>query len=382
MTSPENSVFIEDKSHVRVLTGLRGWAALWVLIYHVWVVSRHGPVIFHVGEWNIVLTPFFSAGWSGVQIFFVLSGFLLGLPFAQWQAGTRERPNLKRYLFRRVVRVFPAYYVQLAILLGVAYLLGQASPIANFESLWRHLFMLFVPPPVGTAPINGVWWTLPIEFMFYLALPFLAVLINPRRWLLLLVLMLASMWLWRSGTIMFLGDEPIPVRVLMSYQLPGAMDSFGMGMIGAMLHVSKGSVSAWLSRHHKLMAIAGLTVMVLCLYWIRFRRMDYWSHSLIFYTWTTVYSFAILSVAIAGVNGNRLIGWLFGNSAIVFAGIVSYSIYLWHFPLLNWLSESELFSTLQNNRLPLLLLATTVGTVSMASVSYALIERPFIRMRR
>jgi peptidoglycan/LPS O-acetylase OafA/YrhL len=77
-----------------------------------------------------------------------------------------------------------------------------------------------------------------------------------------------------------------------------------------------------------------------------------------------------------------LTGWLFGNSAIVFAGIVSYSIYLWHAPLLRLLSETGLFSALQDNRLPLLLLATTVGTVAIASVSYAFIERPFIRMRR
>lgn len=378
MTSPENRIFTEDKSHLRILTGLRGWAALWVLIFHVYEASQHSLVAFPIGQWNINLTPFFSLGWSGVQIFFVLSGFLLSLPFAQWQAGTREKPNLERYLFRRAARVFPAYYVQLAILLGGAYLLGQASPIANVESFLRHLFMLFVPPPIGIDPINTVWWTLPIEFMFYLALPFLAGLINPRRWLLLLVLMLTSMWLWRAGTIIYTG----PGNFLMSSQLPGSMDSFGMGMLGAMLHVNKNSVSAWLSRHHNLTAMAGLAILLLCLCWMQYKWMDYWNHSLIFYTWTTVYSFAVMLVAIAGMNGNRLIGWLFGNSAIVFAGVVSYSIYLWHAPLLRWLSETGLVSALQNNRLPLLLLATTVGTVAIASVSYAFIERPFIRMRR
>jgi peptidoglycan/LPS O-acetylase OafA/YrhL len=50
MTSPENNVFTEDKSHLRVLTGLRGWAALWVLIFHVYETSQHGPVVFPVGK--------------------------------------------------------------------------------------------------------------------------------------------------------------------------------------------------------------------------------------------------------------------------------------------------------------------------------------------
>ena len=108
MSSQTNTEFAEYKPHLQVLTGLRGWAALWVLIFHVYETSQHGHVIFPVGTWNIDLTPFFSLGWSGVQIFFVLSGFLLSLPFAQWQAGIREKPNLKRYLFRRAARVFPA----------------------------------------------------------------------------------------------------------------------------------------------------------------------------------------------------------------------------------------------------------------------------------
>lgn len=378
MSSQTNTEFAEYKPHLQVLTGLRGWAALWVLIFHVYETSQHGHVIFPVGTWNIDLTPFFSLGWSGVQIFFVLSGFLLSLPFAQWQAGIREKPNLKRYLFRRAARVFPAYYFQLGVLLGVAYLLGQANPIANVESFLRHLFILFVPPPIGMDPINSVWWTLPIEFMFYLALPFLAGLINPRRLLLLLVFMLTSMWLWRAGTILYTG----PGNFLMSSQLPGSMDSFGMGMLGAMLHVNKNIVSTWLSRHHNLIAMAGLAILLLCLYWMHYGWLDYWNHSLIFYTWTTVYSFAAILVVIAGINSNRLIGWLFGNSAIVFAGVVSYSIYLWHVPMLRWLAEIGVFNALQGSRLFLLLLVTTVGTIFVASGSYALIERPFIRMRR
>lgn len=378
----EDRVFVEDRSHASVLTGLRGVAALWVVAYHVWALAGHNPVLVPIAGWNVKLTPFFGTGWAGVQIFFVLSGFLLSLPFAQWQAGLREKPSLGRYLFRRIARVYPAYYVQLVILLGVAHFLGQPNPISNFESLWRHLLMLFVPLPVGTTPINGVWWTLPIEFMFYLALPLIASLLAPRRWWLLLTGMLLSMWLWRVATIISLGSEPIPVRVLMSYQLPGAMDSFGMGMLGAMLHVQQGAVSSWLTRHRSGLAALSLVIVLCCVYWIQFKVKGYWNHSLIFYSWTTIYSFAVLLVLLAGVKGSPIVNRLFGNSVIVFAGVISYSVYLWHFPLLQWLNRAAMFRHLENYRFHLLLLVTVSTTILVASVSYALVERPFIRLRR
>jgi peptidoglycan/LPS O-acetylase OafA/YrhL len=378
----DKRVFVEDRSHTRVLTGLRGFAALWVVAFHVWGVAGYSPVLVPVAGWNVNLTPFFGTGWAGVQIFFVLSGFLLGLPFAQWQAGLREKPSLGRYLFRRIARVYPAYYVQLIILLGLAYFLGQPNPISNFESLWRHLLMLFVPLPVGTTPINGVWWTLPIEFMFYLALPLLAGLLAPRRWWILLAGMLVSMWLWRVATIISLGSEPVPVRVVMAYQLPGAMDSFGMGMLGAMLHVHEGAVSSWLTRYRDGLAAVSLTIVLCCIYWLQFKVMDYWNHSLIFYSWTAIYSFAVLLVLLAGVKGSPIVNRLFGNSVIVFAGVISYSAYLWHFPLLQWLVGTAKFSHLGTYRLLLLLLATVLSTILAASVSYALIERPFMRLRR
>ena len=57
-------------------------------------------------------------GFAGVDVFFVLSGFLLALPFARHALGAGPRPHLGRYFRRRLLRVFPAYYAQLAILLA------------------------------------------------------------------------------------------------------------------------------------------------------------------------------------------------------------------------------------------------------------------------
>lgn len=102
--------FRSDKRHLDVLTGIRGWAALWVFLYHAWSLSGHPDLIVDLAGLPLDFTPLASVGGAGVTIFFVLSGFLLAIPFAEWQAGMRERPALGKYFLRRVARVFPAYY--------------------------------------------------------------------------------------------------------------------------------------------------------------------------------------------------------------------------------------------------------------------------------
>jgi peptidoglycan/LPS O-acetylase OafA/YrhL len=186
----------DDSSHDAVVTGLRGGAALWVFLYHAWVCATPRRLTVSVVQIDLDFTPLLSAGFAGVSIFFVLSGYLLARPLAEWHAGLRNKPALGQYVFRRVMRVFPAYYAQLILLLWVNYRSGNPQHI-DFAGLCRHLFMLFTPPPLGTQPLNGVWWTLPIEFSFYLVLPFLAFSLKFSRWWLILVGSLAIMMLWR-----------------------------------------------------------------------------------------------------------------------------------------------------------------------------------------
>ena len=378
------SVFREEQQHYRTLTGVRGWAALWVLLYHAWVLATPRLMTVSLGSWTVDFTPFFSIGWAGVPIFFVLSGFLLGLPFAAWQAGMRERPALGRYLFRRVVRVFPAYYAQLVLLLAVGWVQLGHSPIADGGAAWRHLLMLFVPQPVGTAPLNSVWWTLPIEFSFYLVLPLLAFLLRPGRWWLLLAVVLMSMLLWRGVTVSLLAEEAVPARLLLGYQLPGSLDSFGLGMLGAALYVNRARLGlADLSPARlSVIAVGALVLVIGALYWMHHRYLDYWQHSLIFYAWTPLFGTAIAALLFAGVSGCRVANGLFANRVMVFVGVVSYSVYLWHYPVMEWLMRSAFITGFDGYRLPRLLGAAVVLTFLAAALSYAFIERPLMRLRR
>jgi peptidoglycan/LPS O-acetylase OafA/YrhL len=371
----------EDARHLPVLTGLRGFAALWVYLYHVWGLSGHQQFLVGTTTMRFDLTPLVSMGGAGVSLFFVLSGFLLSLPFAEWQAGMRERPKTGWYFFRRLMRVFPAYYIQLAILLLIAFAVQGADAIPDVSSLLRHLAMLFVPPPIGVSPFNGVWWTLPIEFSFYLALPFLTIFLKPSRWFILLLTSCTVMWMWRHSVIASLADASIPLIVISSYQLPGSIDMFGFGMLAAVIHVNRASLPACLDRflRHDAATMLGLLLLTIAIYWLAGNRQQYWANNPIFYLWTPLLSLGTVLVILAGTGGSRLASTLFANRPVVFFGLISYSAYLWHFPLLEWIGvicrdhAANSFATLLLLSLPLLLL--------VATMSYLAVERPGIRFR-
>ena len=376
--------FLPDSSHLDVLTGIRGWAALWVFLYHVWSLSGHPDFTIVLAGLPLDFTPLVSMGLAGVTIFFVLSGFLLAIPFAEWQAGRRQRPALDRYFLRRVMRVFPAYYVQLAILLLIAAWVPGQSGIDDWGSLFRHLFMLFTPPPLGTLPINGVWWTLPIEFSFYLVLPLLALLLRPGWWWLLLVGSLLSMYLWRHGVALRMTDASIPQRVVAAYQLPGSMDAFGFGMLAAYFYVNRSRLPEWAMPRLNLgrLGLPGLALVLLAVYWLPGKRHEYWADNPIFYLWTPSLVLGFAAIILAGVGGGRMINRLFANRFMIYAGLVSYSYYIWHFPVLRWIVATEGFQDLGSMRFPALLMVSAPLIFVISTLSYVLVEVPGMRFHR
>jgi len=374
----------EDATHMHVLTGIRGWAALWVFLYHAWIFSDHPDLIVRLGANEFVLTPLVSLGGAGVSIFFVLSGFLLSLPFAKWQAGLRERPETTHYLFRRVMRVFPAYYAQLLILSLLAAWLPSQPGIDGWHDWGRHLLMLFTPPPLGVTPINPVWWTLPIEFSFYLALPFLVFLLRFERGWLILPLALFCMWAWRHAVTIWMADSSIQERVVASYQLPGSLDTFSMGMLAALLYVNRARLPRWLwsPALANWLAVSGLLLMLVAVYWLFYSRGQYWSDYPIFYGWTPALALGTAAIIFAGANGGRLARALFGNPFMVFTGTISYSLYLWHHPILDWLHAVPVLQGLGVYRLPVMVLVALPLTMAISAASYAWIERPLMNIGR
>lgn len=180
------------------------------------------------------------------------------------------------------------------------------------------------------------------------------------------------------------GDEPVPLRVYASYQLPGVFDMFGLGMLASLLHVHRDRVPGWLMPqvNFSRLAMLGGLLIVVAGYWLFDERQHYWANNPVFYLWTPALSMGTAAIVLAAASGSRFTEWLFGNRVMVFAGVVSYSVYLWHVPVMDWITNARLIQIVGGYRFPALLLVAIPLIYLIATCSYLLVERPFIRMRR
>jgi len=167
----------QPKKQIPVLDGARAIACLSVLVYHISLRSGKG------GIWGAVHTihnvpsilAFFVAsvgyyGESGVILFFLLSSFLLFLPYAKALLFESRWPSLRRFYLRRIFRILPGYYV--TIFLVTLFFAPQFLQSRHWHDIW--LFLTFRMNYDLSQQLDGPFWTLAIEFQFYLLLPIMA----------------------------------------------------------------------------------------------------------------------------------------------------------------------------------------------------------------
>ena len=151
---------------ILVLDPLRGLAAAAVMWYH---FSRRPWLIEDGGRLGAFFEASGSKGWLGVEVFFVISGFVL--PYAMWRGRYRLR-SYGRFLIKRLLRLEPPYLVTLALTVGL-WLVGPLVPGFRGEAFtfhWPQFLSHFgyLNAFTGYAWYNPVFWTLAIEFQFYL----------------------------------------------------------------------------------------------------------------------------------------------------------------------------------------------------------------------
>lgn len=351
---------------------LRAVAALLVLIYHVLTL----------GEWQFFSSSLwglpFQLGWIGVDLFLVISGFVITLSAAR----ERER-NLQgfpqRFMRRRLRRIVPLYLLTCVVfvfLVNPEILMRPAAQL--LIQVASHTLFLQNLSAYTHGVINGVTWSLALEMQFYLALVFcIGLLLKLGSWRSLLLLVGLS-WAWRYGTTFALKPgEAIPhMQVIYTTELPGTLDAFGMGIALALLVFKEEGFWArrllpswknfllWLALSAGLLWLAGALFMP---------RSDYWAHTSMVVFWRTLlamgFGAALAMVITCPLRASGLL------RPACYIGQISYGIYLWHLPVLLTLLK------LPGLRGGQLLLTTLAGAVLLASLSWHLMEKHWVTRR-
>ncbi|HEY1963669.1 MAG TPA: acyltransferase, partial [Acidobacteriaceae bacterium] len=174
-----------ESSWIPEIDGLRFIAIALVVLFHLAAQISSKSSVSLIGQsWYSGLFAFFGRGDIGVRIFFVISGFILGRPFARHNLLGSARPSLRSYYLRRLTRLEPPYLINIAVC--------AASIVIYIHVPLRTLALPFAASAVYLhnfffgrfSVINPVAWTLEMEVQFYLLVPLLTLIFLVRHaWL-------------------------------------------------------------------------------------------------------------------------------------------------------------------------------------------------------
>jgi len=301
----------QNRSYYPALDGLRGIAILLVVFYH-----------------NFGFINYFFFGWLGVDLFFVLSGFLI----TDILLNTVGQPGfLRNFYVRRVLRIFPLYYLSLILFL---LLLPLLTPSLNLDYyikhqawLWTYLqnwLYIFKPPPENTEALNHLW-SLAVEEQFYLLWPLVILLLrNPKHILYLLVVLLIGVVTLRFVFWTYKLEDLAYYNLYTFSRIDGIC-------IGSMLAVLRRINPKSINRYFTIIVLA-LAVLNFVFYF--FNRENRFSYPYLAIAGYTTFAIIFGLLVNEGVErDNPLVNRLFSIPLLKFFGMISYSLYVFHWPL-------------------------------------------------
>jgi len=301
-------------------------------------------------------------GFRGVELFFVISGFILGLPFAAHHLKGRSPVSLRKYYLRRLTRLEPPYFVAVIALSLLAVWLGHTTAGALAPHFAASLCYLHNLIYGAQSPAIGVAWSLEIEVQFYLLVPFLTLLFAVRNVVARRTALIGLITLILVAQSLFLHGTPRASLSILAY-----LQFFLVGFLLADTFVIEGHEAPKHSLSWDAVALLGWPAMFLVL---RSPRLAHWIFPALI--------FILYSAAFRGVLANRF----FVNRWITTIGGMCYSIYLIHYEVISAVAR---FTKRITEGLPywlhLLVQIIPVGAAVLlvSGVYFVLIERPCMR---
>lgn len=379
----QGSFTISDSTRVAALDGVRGLAILLVMSTH-FTLIHHGVLL------DRIVGAVGRLGWSGVDLFFVLSGYLITSILLQ----NRDKPNYFRNFYaRRILRIFPLYYFVVFVATVVMPLIPFISqqPFFRPVSTWTlpmYWFYLSNIPVAFTQEhmhdVLAITWSLAIEEQYYMVWPWVVKrcsLTTLKR----LCLSLAAVSLISRMVAIALGADKYPPYAFTLCR----MDPIALGSLLAVMVRQRGfeglrrlrPATGWL-------AAACIGVLIWCAISHKTTGFVGAPGQTFGYTAFAILYWCVLLATLTSPKGT-IINWFFTRRWLIFLGRYSYAIYLFHMPIhrvmREWVYPPEQFATLWGSRIPgqlIFYVLCAVPTIVVALLSWHLLEKHCLKLKR
>lgn len=364
-------------THFPGLDGLRGIAILAVIGHNLQLMESPDTLIGRAIEFGL------DRGWIGVQLFFVLSGFLITGILLDSQ---RTSNYYQSFFTRRALRIFPIYYLSLVVLFLVLPAAGVIDPAHRPTPAQQLPFWLYISnwtQPYGfNAGYVAHFWSLAVEEQFYLLWPFLLYQRSPSAALRVCIGVAVAALVARL-TLMHFGVSPQAVYMFSICR----MDALALGgALAAALRVPR--MADWMVPRSGAMLLLALTFAGIGAAVTRgYPRLSPLDES-VGYTILSISMtlFVAASVTADTAGDNRGFAWL-RAAPLRTIGKYSYAMYIFHRPLNDLLGVPYLVPNLPHVGTSVLstalyLTCATLVSLALAMLSYRYVERPFLRLKK
>lgn len=347
--------------YIKELDGLRAFAILLVIVWH-YVLGQTTQDMLPNYMWLGL-----SWSWSGVDMFFVLSGFLIGRILLFY----KDSPNyFKTFYARRFFRIFPPYY----ILLGgyiLFHAIGWAAkfPVLSYGGIPYYAYALYIQNFFMADGFGSNWlavtWSLAVEEQFYLLFPLLIYYLPKEK--------LPKIFL--AGILL----APIIRSVLGSPEayvlLPARMDAL---LVGALIayYYQKGSISTWVGPHKHTLSLITLLVFGIMLA-LAFEGSGKNTGGIINHSlYALLYGLVVINIL---VQQGGIFMRVLANPVLRYIGKISYSIYLFHQVIFLMLTKTLLNKDvpwIENSNDVWVTVLAFFCTIAFSSLLYFAVEKP------
>ncbi len=406
-----------QKKTIAVLDGVRAVACFTVIAYHINIITVSHQV-WHPSPLGMFLPGIIITGYAGVTLFFVLSGFLLFLPYAKAILFENQWPSMRQFYLRRALRILPGYYISLGLL--ILWMHQEYLQPAHWKELGFFLTFTMDSSTQTFQQLNGPFWTLAVEWQYYLLLPFLALgfgwLVNKlggkslqrRWWTLVGCLVLLAGWgisthLWGPYFLHYKPHHfpPIILRVVVFflYGIKGKyLEDFAIGMTISSCYILSQHLTAehslnWLKvgirRYSLWLWGAGILTLFVMACWT---GNNWLAHSIPVFDNLSFYYNLYSELGLSIGYGLCIMALLFGPTSLKrpfewmpvrWLGLISYGLYMWHLPLLvSFTSYAQSFMGILRHSLiyGLYYVCVIIIIIPFSYVFYLLIEQPWIQL--